>query len=90
MHYVHYSNGFSFSQPTVKEHITKSFLFRRHIGPAKGPWTPDSEIKNFTIYVDGFMNIITNNYDVFDYMPRQWIKTSIFSKINHIFTIWSS
>lgn len=54
MHYVHYSNEFSFSQPTVKEHITKSFLYCRHIGPAKGPWTPDSEIKNFTIYVDGF------------------------------------
>lgn len=59
VHYVHYSNEFSFSPTTVKEHITIFFLFPRHIGPAKGPWTPDSEIKNFTIYVDGFMNIIT-------------------------------
>lgn len=59
VHYAHYSNELSFSPTTVKERITKSFLFRRHLGPAKGPLTPDSEIKNFTVYVDGFMNIIT-------------------------------
>lgn len=69
------------------KNILQFFLFPRHIGPAKGPWTPDSRDKEFHNLRRWFHEY---HYDVFNYMPRQCIKTSIFSKINHIYTIWSS
>lgn len=42
----------------VKEYIIIFFLFFCYIGFVKGFWIFDLEIKNFIIYVDGFMNII--------------------------------